>query len=198
MMRRFCWSNLCRLLLWIIPGLIQFSSPESLIDVGGDYNAESKYQAAVSVLNDIKSSSRDIRRTISTLEELSLGTGRVSADSLAELSMLYLVGTRLGTQNVVKAAQYSQRSAALGSPKGRHIYAFLLLYGGIGGVRRNESEAWRQEELAAQQNFLPALMAVGFHRWQGNDCESALRYDLISRTAYTPIYTSLTNAFIHL
>ena len=177
MMRRFCWSNLWRIIfLWILPGFLPFSSPESLIDLGGgDYNAESKYQAAVSVLNDIKSSSRDIRRTISTLEELSLGTGRVSADSLAELSMLYLVGTRLGTQNVVKAAQYSQRSAALGSPKGRHIYAFLLLYGGIGGVRRNESEAWRQEELAAQQNFLPALMAVGFHRWQGNDCESALR-----------------------
>jgi TPR repeat protein len=156
-----------------------YSSSDSLIDpqqLGGDYNAESKYNAAITTLSDLKSTSRDVRRTIAVLEELSLGTGRVSADSLAELGMLHLVGTRVGAHNFAKAAEYSQRAAALGSPKGRHTYAFLLLYGSIGGIRRNETEAWRQVELAAQQNYLPALMANGYHHLNAGHCDTALRH----------------------
>lgn len=138
-------------------------------------NFESRYQSAVDLISHDRSN-RDFRRGLSILEELSLGIGRTSADALAELTAQYLVGSRQGFLNLPKAAQYSQRSASLGSPKGRHFYAFFLLYGGLGGVAKNESEGWRQEELAAEQNYLPALMALGYRKlYTGDDCDSALR-----------------------
>lgn len=138
-------------------------------------NFESRYQSAVDLISHDKSN-RDFRRGLSILEELSLGIGRTSADALAELTALYLVGSRQGFLNLPKAAQYSQRSASLGSPKGRHFYAFFLLYGGLGGIVKNETEGWRQEELAAEQNYLPAMMALGYRKlYTGDDCDSALR-----------------------
>lgn len=138
-------------------------------------NFESKYQIAIELVSHDRSN-RDFRRGISILEELSLGIGRTSADALAELAAVYLIGNRLGFLNLAKAAQYSQRSASLGSPKGRHFYSFFLTYGGLGGVVKNETEAWRQEELAAEQNYLPALMALGYRKlFILEDCEAALR-----------------------
>ena len=138
-------------------------------------NFETKYQTALDLISHSKSN-RDFRRGVSILEDLSVGVGRTSADSLAELSTLYLAGNRQGFLNLQKAAQYSQRSASLGSPKGRHLYAFFLIYGGLGGVAKNETEGWRQQELAAEQNYLPALMASGYRKlYTSDDCEAALR-----------------------
>ena len=56
------------------------------------------------------------------------------------------------------------------------MYAFFLIYGGLGGVAKNETEGWRQQELAAEQNYLPALMASGYRKlYTSDDCEAALR-----------------------
>ena len=166
-LRKRCW-----LLMFVLTFIVQKTE---LCCGSENENFESKYQTAVDlVLHD--KSNRDFRRGLSILEELSLGIGRTSADALAELAAIYLIGNRLGFLNLAKAAQYSQRSASLGSPKGRHFYSFFLTYGGLGGVVKNETEAWRQEELAAEQNYLPALMALGYRKlFIVDDCEAALR-----------------------
>ena len=133
------------------------------------HNAESSFKSALAVINAATSQPRAVRRAMEVLHDLSLGTGRVSADALAELALLHLVGIH-GVHDFSKAAAYAQRAAALGSPKGRHVHAFILLHGGIGGVRRNVTEAWRQEDLAAQQNYHPALLAVGFRDLLAGRC----------------------------
>ena len=60
-------------------------------------NFETKYQTALDLISHSKSN-RDFRRGVSILEDLSVGVGRTSADSLAELSTLYLAGNRQGFQ----------------------------------------------------------------------------------------------------
>jgi len=150
------------------------SSSTTTADDQDFHNAESSFKSALAIINAAASQPRAIRRAMEVLHDLSLGTGRVSADSLAELALLHLVGVH-GTHDFPKAAAYAQRSAALGSPKGRHVHAFILLHGGIGGVARNVTEAWRQEDLAAQQNYHPALLAVGFRDLLAGRCEGALR-----------------------
>ena len=140
-----------------------------------DESFENRHQTAMDLIS-LERGNRDFRRGISILEELSLGIGRTSADALAELAAVHLFGTRPGFLNLLKAAQYSQRSASLGSPKGRHLYSFFLFYGGLGGITKNETEGWRQQELAAEQNYLPALMALGYRKlFVTDDCESAVR-----------------------
>lgn len=142
---------------------------------------ENRYQTAISLISNDRSN-RDFRRGVNILEEIAIGTDRISADALAELAAIYLTGTRIGFLNPLKSAQYSKRSAQLGSPKGRHIYSFYLYYGGLGGVQKNETEASRLGELAAEQNYLPALMAVGFKKlYVDGNCQSAIRYDCILR-----------------
>ena len=164
------FTRLCKKMLLLLSlTLLLNSNYRSAADSNNGYNDnddsndnfESKYQTAVDLISHDRSN-RDFRRGISVLEELSLGIGRTSADALAELAAIYLLGNRLGFLNLAKAVQYSQRSASLGSPKGRHLYSFFLLYGGLGGVARNETEAWRQEELAAEQSYLPALMSLAY------------------------------------
>lgn len=162
----------CRRFILVAVALILLSGSGNGLE---SENFESKYQTAIDLIAHDRSN-RDFRRGVSILEELSLGIGRTSADALADLAAVYLFGNRLGFLNLAKAAQYSQRSASLGSPKGRHYYSFFLVYGGLGGVAQNESEAWRQAELAAAQNYLPALMALGYRKlFILDDCESALR-----------------------
>ena len=174
-----CLFTRSRLALLLLINLLLF--PKSLHLVGcsssnsEDENFESRHQTAVGLIS-LERSNRDFRRGISIFEELSLGIGRTSADALAELAAVYLFGIRPGFLNLVKAAQYSQRSASLGSPKGRHLYSFFLFYGGLGGITKNETEGWRQQELAAEQNYLPALMALGYRKlFITDDCESAVR-----------------------
>jgi TPR repeat protein len=143
---------------------------------------ENRYQTAISLISNDRSN-RDFRRGVNILEEIAIGIDRISADALAELAAIYLTGSnRIGFLNLLKSAQYSRRSAQLGSPKGRHIYSFYLYYGGLGGVQKNETEAFRLGELAAEQNYLPALMAVGFKKlYVDGNCQSAIRYDCILR-----------------
>jgi hypothetical protein len=139
-------------------------------------NFENKYQTAMYLISNDRNN-RDFRRGLNILEELSIGVDRISADALAELAAIYLIGNRIGFLNLLKSAQYSRRSSQLGSPKGRHLYSFYLYYGGLGGVQKNETEAFRLGELAAEQNYLPALMTVGFKKLFGDgNCQSAVRY----------------------
>ena len=86
-LRKRCWP-----LMFVLTFIVQTTK---LCCGSENENFESKYQTAVDlVLHD--KSNRDFRRGLSILEELSLGIGRTSADALAELAAIYLIGNRLG------------------------------------------------------------------------------------------------------
>ena len=147
---------------------------------------EVKYQRTSRLLSP-SSTAREFRRGIQQLEEVALGqgghVGRISADALADLAYLHLFGSNgrnALTQSPGKAFLLANQSAHFGSPKGRHLMAFLLRIGigipGIPGMVDTEAASWNMELLAAEQNYLPAMMSVAYrYMFHLNDCDSSLR-----------------------
>ena len=163
------------------------SESEELGGSGEKYTSmEAKYHSTHKLLQPT-STTREFRRGLTLLEEIALGykgrIGRISADALADLAYVHLFGSHgksAVAQSPAKAFILANQSAHHGSPKGRHLMAFLLKIGiGIPGVPDmidTESASWNLELLAAEQNYLPAMMAAAYrYMYHDNDCESALR-----------------------
>lgn len=168
---------------------IELAEPEfeELGRSGGKYTSmEAKYHSTHRLLQPM-STTREFRRGLTLLEEIALGykgrIGRISADALADLAYVHLFGSHgkgAVAQSPAKAFLLANQSAHHGSPKGRHLMSFLLKIGiGIPGVPDmidTESASWNLELLAAEQNYLPAMMAAAYrYLYHHNDCESALR-----------------------
>lgn len=153
---------------------------------------ESQYHASQKLMHPT-STMREYRRGFALLEECSKGrSGRISADAMADLAYLHLLGSHgknIAAVQPGRAFQYANQSAHLGSPRGRHLLAFMLRLGlGMSlpsAVVETDAAGWKMELLAAEQNFLPAMLTVA-HRYlhHHHDCDAALRlYRAAANTA---------------
>lgn len=155
---------------------------------------DSQYQATHKLLHPT-STLREFRRGLALLEECSKHSSRsrISADALADLAYLHLFGSHgknALTVHPTRAFQYANQSAHQGSPRGRHLLAFLLRLG-LGlpsdvppGGSDTASASWKLELLAAEQNYLPAMMSVAHNYFYTlHDCDAALRLYRAAATA---------------
>eukprot|EP01041_Mallomonas_annulata_P012546 gene12546-26424_t len=126
----------------------------------------------------------NFRRAVIILESLAEGNGRIAADALSDLAYIYLFGSR-GRVNIqiTRAVMYANSSATMGSPKGRHLLAFLYR-NGI-GISQNLTHAYILDKIASSDSYIQSLMTIGFshlHRFHNNsfislhDCESAIQF----------------------
>lgn len=117
-----------------------------------------KYQVAVRGLAQSGSNGRKLRETVTLLSDIAEeGNDRLAGDAYAHLSYIYT----FKLPNPRKAFTSANQSAHLRSPKGMHLIAFFLRHG-LNGFAQNISLADEFELEAAENNYLPAQMALGF------------------------------------
>jgi len=161
--------------LWLVL-LLSFVVCESSTDLD-EPTVESNFKSLAAKYHSTQrlvtpsATTREFRRGVGLLEEIALGqngqVGRISADAMADLAFVYLFGSygkNAITQAPDKAFLLANQSAHYGSPKGRHLMSFLLRIGiGIPGVPAmvdTDVASWHLELLAAEQNYLPAMLTV--------------------------------------